>query len=131
MLILHINRKPYMGSRMAPSHLTLGDLERSNSRSPTFRSLISHKRAYLGPMLLLNSNRKPCMASLMPPLDLTLSNLESQSQSHSDFEYQHICMVYIYLPAAYYHLNLDVTKENLLAAGFFPRSQWSFLLLLQ
>ena len=27
-------------------------------------------------------------------------------------------MVYIYLPAAYYHLNLDVTKENLLAAGF-------------
>ncbi len=28
-------------------------------------------------------------------------------------------MVYIYLPAVYYHLNLDVTKENLLAAGFF------------
>ncbi len=27
-------------------------------------------------------------------------------------------MVYIYVPAAYYHLNLDVTKENLLAAGF-------------
>ncbi len=27
-------------------------------------------------------------------------------------------MVDIYLPAAYYHLNLDVTKENLLAAGF-------------
>ena len=27
-------------------------------------------------------------------------------------------MVYIYLPAAYYNLNLDVTKENLLAAGF-------------
>ncbi len=27
-------------------------------------------------------------------------------------------MVYIYLPAPYYHLNLDVTKENLLAAGF-------------
>ncbi len=27
-------------------------------------------------------------------------------------------MVHIYLPAAYYHLNLDVTKENLLAAGF-------------
>ncbi len=26
-------------------------------------------------------------------------------------------MVYICLPAAYYHLNLDVTKENLLAAG--------------
>ncbi len=27
-------------------------------------------------------------------------------------------MVYIYLPAPYYHLNLDVTKESLLAAGF-------------
>ncbi len=27
-------------------------------------------------------------------------------------------MVYIYLPAAYYHLTLDVTKENLLAEGF-------------
>ncbi len=27
-------------------------------------------------------------------------------------------MVYIYLPAAYYHLNLDVKKENLLVAGF-------------
>ncbi len=27
-------------------------------------------------------------------------------------------MVYIYLPATYYHLNLDVTKENLLVAGF-------------
>ncbi len=27
-------------------------------------------------------------------------------------------MVYIYLPAAYYFLHLDVTKGNLLAAGF-------------
>ncbi len=27
-------------------------------------------------------------------------------------------MVHIYLPAAYYHLNLDVTKESLLAAEF-------------
>ena len=27
-------------------------------------------------------------------------------------------MVHIYLPVAYYHLNSDVTKENLLAAGF-------------
>ncbi len=27
-------------------------------------------------------------------------------------------MVYIYLPAPYYYLILDVTKENLLAAGF-------------
>ncbi len=27
-------------------------------------------------------------------------------------------MVYICLPVAYYHFNLDVTEENLLAAGF-------------
>ena len=27
-------------------------------------------------------------------------------------------MVYIYVPAAYYHLYLGVAKENLLAAGF-------------
>ena len=27
-------------------------------------------------------------------------------------------MVYIYLPLAYYQINLDVTKDNLLAAGF-------------
>ncbi len=27
-------------------------------------------------------------------------------------------MVYIYLPVAYYHLNLDVTKGSLLAVGF-------------
>ncbi len=27
-------------------------------------------------------------------------------------------MVYVYLPAVYYHLNLDVTKWTLLAEGF-------------
>ena len=27
-------------------------------------------------------------------------------------------MIYVYLPAAYYHLNLDVAIENLLAVGF-------------
>ncbi len=27
-------------------------------------------------------------------------------------------MVYMYLPGAYYHHNLDVTKENLMAAEF-------------
>ena len=30
----------------------------------------------------------------------------------------HGITVFAYLPAAYYHLNLDVPKENLLAAGF-------------
>ena len=65
-----------MGSPMAPSHLTLSDLERSNSRSPRFRSLISRKGAYLGPMLLLNINRKPYMGNPMAPSHLTLSDPE-------------------------------------------------------
>ncbi len=43
-----------MGSPMTPSHLTLGDLERSKSRSLKFSSLVSRKGAKLGPMLLLN-----------------------------------------------------------------------------
>ncbi len=44
--------------------------------------------------------------------------LKGQSQGHSDFEWQQFCMVYIYLPAAYCHLILDFTKENMLAVGF-------------
>ncbi len=36
MLVLNINRKPYMGSPMALSNLTLTDLERSKSRSLRF-----------------------------------------------------------------------------------------------
>ncbi len=36
-----------MGSPMAPSHLTLSDLERSRSKSLRFRSLISYKVAEL------------------------------------------------------------------------------------
>ena len=45
MLLLHMNKKPYMGSPMEPSHLILNDLERSNSISPRFQSLISRKEA--------------------------------------------------------------------------------------
>ncbi len=45
MLLLNINRKPYMGSPVTLSHLTLSDLERSNSRSLRFQSLISCKGA--------------------------------------------------------------------------------------
>ena len=48
-----------MGSPVALSYLTLGDLERSNSRSLRSRSLISRKGDELGHMLLLlNINRK-------------------------------------------------------------------------
>ncbi len=65
MSLVNINRKPYMGSPMAPLHLTLKDLERSKSRSLRFRSLISHKGdlmrpnvTSLGHMLLLKITRK-------------------------------------------------------------------------
>ena len=71
MLLLNINRSP-----KAPSHLTLSDLERSNSRSPLFGSPISRKRVYLGHMLLLNNNSKPYTGSPMALSHLTLSDLE-------------------------------------------------------
>ncbi len=58
MLLLNINRKAYKESRMTSSHLTLSDLQRSNSRSLTFRSFIYHKGAELGHMLLLSINGK-------------------------------------------------------------------------
>ncbi len=61
---------------MVPSDLTLSDLERSNSRSIRFQSVISRKGAKLGPMLLLTINRKPYMASPMTPSHLTFSDLE-------------------------------------------------------
>ncbi len=82
MLLLSIYRKQYMGSPMAPSHLTLRNLERSKQRSLRFGSLISRKSAQLGPMLLLNIDRKPYMMSPMAPSHLALSDLE-RSKSRS------------------------------------------------
>ncbi len=70
-----------MRSPSAPLDLTLSHLERSNSRSLEFWSLISHN-GYLGHVLLLNIHRKPYMASPMPPSHLTLSDLERSSQGH-------------------------------------------------
>ena len=67
---------------MAPSHLTLRNLERSKQRSLRFGSLISRKSAQLGPMLLLNIDRKPYMMSPMAPSHLALSDLE-RSKSRS------------------------------------------------
>ena len=55
------------------SHLTLSDLERSNSKSLGFQSLISCKGAELGHMLLLNINRKAYMGSPASPY-VTISN---------------------------------------------------------
>ena len=40
MLLLSLNRKPYKASPMTPSVLTLGDLEKSKSRSLGFQSLL-------------------------------------------------------------------------------------------
>ncbi len=82
MLLLNITRKPYMGSPMAPSHMTLSDLERPKSRLPRFRTLISRKRAQLGPTLVLNINRKPYMGTPMASSDLTLGDLESSNSGH-------------------------------------------------
>ena len=39
-LVLNINRKPYIGSSMTPSHLTLSDLDTSESRSLAFQGLV-------------------------------------------------------------------------------------------
>ncbi len=58
MLLLNINRKSYMGSPVTLSHLTLGDLERSISRSLRYQRLIYHKAAELRHILLLKINKK-------------------------------------------------------------------------
>ncbi len=68
MLLLNVNRKPYtcIGSPVAPSHLTLSNPERSESRSLILQSHI----------LLLSINRKPYIESPMAPSYLTSSDLE-------------------------------------------------------
>ena len=83
MLLLNINRKPYMGSPMTLSDLTLSDLERSKSRSLRFGSLIFCKGAGLGYKFILNVNRKIYMGSPLVTLHLTLVTLKGQYQGHS------------------------------------------------
>ncbi len=63
-----------MGSPMAQSHLTLGELEWSKSRSLVFCSHGSYKAADLGHMLLLHTNRKSYtgMRNLTSSSDFTL-----------------------------------------------------------
>ena len=77
-----------MGSPMTLSFLTLADLERSKLRSLGYQSLISRKRAELGPVLPLTINGKPYMASQMTPSHWTLSDLplKGQSECHSGFK---------------------------------------------
>ena len=55
---VYMNRKQYMEGPMTPSHLTLGDLERSKSRLLRFRSFVFCKGVEIDHMLLLNINRK-------------------------------------------------------------------------
>ncbi len=69
-----------MGSPLPLSHLTLSDLERSNSRSLRFRSLAHCKGADLGHIPPLKINRKPYMGS---PLTLSYLTFKGQSQGHS------------------------------------------------
>ncbi len=81
-ITVYVTRKPCMTSPMTSSHLTLSDLERSNSRSLIYQSLISCTGAELGPMLLLNINRKAYMGSQITSSHLTFSDLE-RSNSRS------------------------------------------------
>ncbi len=82
-ITVYINSKPCVANPVQ-SHLTLSNLERSNSRSLRFRSLIhvSCKGAELGHMLLLNINSKAYKESPMTLSHLTLSDLE-RSKSRS------------------------------------------------
>ncbi len=77
-----------MGSPMARSHLTLSYLERSNSRSLRFGSLISRKTAYLpvGPMLLLKINRKPYTWPYGESNGTNGFDLEWPIYGHQDFQ---------------------------------------------
>ncbi len=64
MVLWNTNRKLYMGSQMAPWHMTLSALDMSKSVSISFR-LISRKGAELGHMLLLHTNKKSYMVRPM------------------------------------------------------------------
>ena len=75
-LLLHINRRAYKESPMTLSHLTLGDLERSKSRSLKFWSIICRKGAELAHVTIL----------LLVCLHFPLVTLKDQCQGHSDLE---------------------------------------------
>ena len=126
MLLLNIDRKPYMGSPVAPSHFTLRDLERSMSRSLGFQSLISCKGAELGHILPSTTNRKAYMTSS----HLTLSEpVKSKSRSFRILSgnravcYTHICQ-YCITTVVY------MSQKGLMQAGGVCRCplQRSFLL---
>ncbi len=86
MLVLTINKKPYIESPMTPPLLILSDHERPKSKLLGFKSLIFRKGAKVGPMSLLTINRKPYMASPMTPSLLILSDLEASKSRPLDFK---------------------------------------------
>ncbi len=81
MLLLNVNMKPHIGSPMALSNLTLSDLERSNTKSPRFRSLIFRKGVYLGFILLNYTIIRNHIWGVKWQLHLNLSNLERSNWS--------------------------------------------------
>ncbi len=131
MLLLTVNRKPWMGSPMTPSHLTLNDLQRSKSCSIVFQSLISLKGTDFGHILPITIKRKPYMASSMKSSHFTLSDsvrLKSRSlrilSGRRAVCYTHICR-YCITTVIY------MSQKGLMqAGGVFPLPQLSFLLLL-
>ncbi len=82
---------------MAPSRLTLSDLERSKSISLGFQSLISQKGAELGHKSILNIDTKPYIGSQMARPHFMLSDLETSNpwslylSGRRFARYVHIC----------------------------------------
>ncbi len=75
MLLLTIDRKPYMGSPMTPSIMIFNDLKGQSQGHLEFKALYLIKEQ-LGPMSLLTINRKPYVASPRAQSLLTLSDFE-------------------------------------------------------
>ena len=64
MLLLNINGKPYMGTPMALSHLTLNDLKCQSQGHHDFEALYLVKEPGIGPDVIINTiNRKLYWAS--------------------------------------------------------------------
>ena len=82
MLLFNINRKACVGGKIT---FDLSDLDRSESRSLRFRSIISRKGAELGQMLLLNINRKICMGSI-GAIAFDFRELERSLSRSTDFK---------------------------------------------
>ncbi len=78
MLLLSINRKPYIGSQIAPSHLTVSDRE-GQCQGLTYGNETSH-RLYCHKTLIHVVNR---IWAVLSQTYLTLSDFErSKSRSH-------------------------------------------------